>query len=133
MSFAQVSFEGRTFTLCRTGYSGEHGYELLPPSEIAVRVWNELSREALASGGKIAGLGARDTLRTEMGYPLHGHELSMDISPVEASASWAVTWDKEFWGKAALMKQRSEKSHRILQAIKISDRVNPASGYGCSE
>jgi aminomethyltransferase len=54
--------------------------------------------------------------------------LSLDISPVEASASWAVTWDKEFWGKAALMKQRSEKSHRVLQAIKISDRGIPRAG-----
>ena len=77
MSFTTLAFGGAEFTLCRTGYSGEHGYELIPPSQIAPELWSALSREVLALDGRIAGLGARDTLRTEMGYPLHGHELSL--------------------------------------------------------
>ena len=63
-----------------------------------------------------------------MGYPLHGHELSMSITPVEASASWAISWEKSFWGKAILQSQRETKSHRILQAIKIDDRGIPRAG-----
>ena len=60
-----------------------------------------------------------------MGYPLHGHELTLSISPVEASASWAVFWDKEFWGKKAMLAQRESKNHRSLHAIKIDDRGIP--------
>lgn len=129
MSFAQVTFDGVTFTLCRTGYSGEHGYELLPPSEIAVRVWNELSREALASGGKIAGLGARDTLRTEMGYPLHGHELSLTISPLDANISWAIGWRKEaFLGHEALRIQQAKGVARLLRGLLLTERGIPRGG-----
>jgi aminomethyltransferase len=78
--------------------------------------------------GLPAGLGARDTLRTEMGYPLHGHELSLSITPVEASASWAIAWEKEFWGKAVMVAQRESKNHRVLQALQVTDRGIPRAG-----
>jgi aminomethyltransferase len=128
MSFTETTIGSKKLVLCRTGYTGERGYEILASWSDALEIWNVILEKVHENAGRAAGLGARDTLRTEMGYPLHGHELSMDISPVEASASWAVTWDKEFWGKEALMKQRSEKSHRVLQAIKISDRGIPRAG-----
>jgi aminomethyltransferase len=63
-----------------------------------------------------------------MGYALHGHELSTEITPVEASASWAVAFDKEFWGKSVLEKQRAEKKHRRLAAILVNDRGIPRAG-----
>ena len=128
MSFKECVLADKKIVLCRTGYTGERGYEILSSWSDALEVWN-LLREVVAShGGRIAGLGARDTLRTEMGYPLHGHELSMSITPVEASASWAISWEKSFWGKAILESQRETKSHRILQAIKIDDRGIPRAG-----
>ena len=128
MSFKECVLADKKIVLCRTGYTGERGYEILSSWSDALEVWN-LLREVVAShGGRIAGLGARDTLRTEMGYPLHGHELSMSITPVEASASWAISWEKSFWGKAILESQREKKSHRILQAIKIDDRGIPRAG-----
>jgi aminomethyltransferase len=79
--------------------------------------------------GLICGLGARDTLRTEMGYPLHGHELSLEISPVQASAGWAIGWKKEsFRGSDVLQSQREAGTVRTLKALKSNDRGIPRSG-----
>ena len=129
MSFALIELGSTSFTICRTGYSGEHGYELLPPREIASEVWDLLSREVLASGGKIAGLGARDTLRTEMGYPLHGHELSTEISPLEANLSWAIGWTKKsFLGHEALRIQQAKGVERLLRGLLLTDRGIPRAG-----
>ena len=70
--------------ICRTGYTGEHGYELIPAWDDAPALWDALVDVVREFGGMPAGLGARDTLRTEMGYPLHGQDLSLSISPVQA-------------------------------------------------
>ena len=76
--------------------------------------------------GAICGLGARDLLRTEMGYPLHGHELSLTITPVEAGAGWAVGWSKEvFRGRNVLLKQKESGSKLKLKAIVATDRGIP--------
>jgi aminomethyltransferase len=128
MSFKKTEIEGFEITLCRTGYTGELGYEILTKWDETLPVWNKLLSLLKEQGGQVAGLGARDTLRTEMGYPLHGHELSMEITPVEASAGWAVAWEKEFWGKSILQQQKANKAHRTLQALMISDRGIPRAG-----
>lgn len=128
MSFKKAQIEGFEITLCRTGYTGELGYEILTKWDETLPVWNRLLSLVKEQGGRVAGLGARDTLRTEMGYPLHGHELSMEITPVEASAGWAVAWEKEFWGKPILQQQKANKAHRTLQALMISDRGIPRAG-----
>ena len=86
MAYVDAEWKGLPVRVCRTGYTGEHGYELLPRWADAPALWEALH----AAGGVPCGLGARDTLRTEMAYPLHGHELSIDISPVQAGANWAV-------------------------------------------
>ena len=91
MAFAHVSIAGADVILCRTGYTGELGYELLPHAKDAVTVWDALVQAIAPLDGLICGLGARDTLRTEMGYPLHGHELSLAISPV------TINLDYIFW------------------------------------
>jgi aminomethyltransferase len=107
MRFADVQWRGRPVVVCRTGYTGERGYELLPLWDDAGELWDALLAAAESVDGLPCGLGARDTLRTEMGYPLHGQELSLDISPVQARAGWAVGWGKEaFWGRAALLAER---------------------------
>jgi aminomethyltransferase len=129
MAFAHVSIAGADVILCRTGYTGELGYELLPHAKDAVAVWDALVKAIAPLDGLICGLGARDTLRTEMGYPLHGHELSLVISPVEASASWAVGWKKEsFIGSDVLLSQKNGSVERKSVAIKSLDRGIPRAG-----
>ena len=129
MAFSHVNIAGADVILCRTGYTGELGYELLPHTKDAVAVWDALVKAIEPLEGLICGLGARDTLRTEMGYPLHGHELSLDISPVEASASWAVGWKKDhFLGSEVLMEQKSGTVQRKSVALKSLDRGIPRAG-----
>lgn len=112
--------------VCRTGYTGEHGYELLPPWESAGVVFDALVAAVSDVGGEPAGLGARDTLRTEMGYPLHGHELSLDISPLQARCGWAIGWKKDaFFGRDALLAERAEKGmgpRRLLRGLRMVGR-----------
>ena len=115
--------------VCRTGYSGEHGYELLVGSERAAEVWDRLLAEGAAFGVLPCGLGARDTLRTEMGYPLHGQDLSTEISPVQAGAGWAVGWQKpEFWGREALLAERAAGPARRLVGLETLTRAVPRPG-----
>ena len=113
-------------TVCRTGYTGELGFELLPRWEAAGEVWEGLMSKGQQFGVMPCGLGARDTLRTEMGYPLHGQDLSKDISPVQAKSGWAVGWDKpEFWGRDALLAERAAGPARSLWGLEALDRGIP--------
>lgn len=129
MAFAHVSIAGCDVILCRTGYTGEHGYELVPRWEDASVVWDALVEAMNPFDGLICGLGARDTLRTEMGYPLHGHELSLHITPVQAGSTWAVGWKKEsFRGSDALRLEKERGPHRILRGLQSSDRGIPRAG-----
>jgi len=112
-----------TVRVCRTGYTGEYGFELLPPWDAANALWQALTTESTRRGGQPAGLGARDTLRTEMGYPLHGQDLSADISPVQAKSSWAVGWRKPaFFGRDALVAERELGPRRTLRGLEALDR-----------
>lgn len=125
MSFTDVG----SVRVCRTGYTGEHGYELVLPSGEAPAVWDRLLAAAGELGGRACGLGARDTLRTEAGYPLHGQDLTAEISPVQARCSWAVGWDKpEFWGRAALLAERRVGPARRLWGIRATGRGVPRAG-----
>jgi len=129
MAFAHVTIAGCDVILCRTGYTGEHGYELVPSWDDASTVWDALVLAMQPFDGAICGLGARDTLRTEMGYPLHGHELSLDITPVQASAGWAIGWKKDaFRGSEVLKAQKEEGKVRTLKALKSNDRGIPRAG-----
>lgn len=129
MAFTHVSIAGCDVILCRTGYTGEHGFELLPLSVDASKVWETVVEAMKSFDGEICGLGARDTLRTEMGYPLHGHELSLDISPVQASSTWAVGWKKDsFRGSSSLRAEREKGPHRILRGLQSTDRGIPRAG-----
>jgi aminomethyltransferase len=129
MAFADADWHGHPVRVCRTGYTGEHGYELLPRWSDARQLWDALLVAAQPLGGRAAGLGARDTLRTEMGYPLHGHELTADISPVQAGASWAVGWQKDtFWGRDALVAEKAAGPARRLRGLKALDRGIPRDG-----
>ncbi len=116
-------------TVCRTGYTGEHGYELLVDADRAAELWDAVLDAGQDLGIRPCGLGARDTLRTEMGYPLHGHELSRDITPVQARAGWAVGWKKsDFWGRNALAAEKEAGPRRLLWGLKSTGRGIPRPG-----
>jgi len=111
-------------TVCRTGYTGEHGYELVVPAARAAEVWDALFGTPVEA--RACGLAARDTLRTEMGYPLHGQDLSPEISPIEARAGWAVGWQKPaFWGREVLLAEKESGSVRTLRGLVATDRGIP--------
>jgi aminomethyltransferase len=123
MAYSDAEFDGVGVRVCRTGYTGEHGYELLPEWDRAGVVFDALVSGVQAAGGELAGLGARDTLRTEMGYPLHGHELSLEITPVQARCGWAVGWKKPaFWGRDALLAEREQGPRRVLRGLRALGR-----------
>lgn len=126
MSFATATFHGIGLTVCRTGYTGERGYELVAPTGDAGVVWDAVMAAGAEFGIVPCGLGARDTLRTEMGYPLHGQDLSPTITPVQARAGWAVGWNKpEFIGHEALRAEKEAGPQRKLWGIRAVGRDIP--------
>jgi len=130
MSFAQTPGSGGDeVTVCRTGYTGEHGYELLVSADRAPQLWDALLSAGEREQIRPCGLGARDTLRTEMGYPLHGHELAVDITPNQARSGWAVGWKKEaFWGREALSAEKAAGPARQLWGLQAPGRGIPRPG-----
>lgn len=126
MSYVEATWQGSPVIVCRTGYTGERGYEVLPAWEATGDLWDALVEAMNPYDGVPAGLGARDTLRTEMGYALHGHELSPQITPVMARTGWAVGWKKDsFWGKDALQAQREAKNTPISWGLDVTGRGIP--------
>ena len=126
MSMVSADLDGTPVIVARSGYTGELGYELVVPVQLIDQLWADLLVLARPLGGLPAGLGARDTLRLEMGYPLHGHELSAEISPVQARLSWAVGWDKPtFEGREALVEERAAGPARVLRGLKATQRGIP--------
>jgi aminomethyltransferase len=130
MSFVEAPVPGTDgdagVVVCRTGYTGERGYELIVANDVAGSLWDAL----MAGGGQFGmvpcGLGARDTLRTEMGYPLHGQDITIDVTPNQARLGWAVGWGKEqFWGKAPLLAEKEAGPQRILRGLVATDRAIP--------
>ncbi|MGL4743638.1 MAG: glycine cleavage system aminomethyltransferase GcvT [Dermatophilaceae bacterium] len=126
MSFVETQWHGQPVIVCRTGYTGERGYEVIPTWDAAGSLWDSLAVVVAERDGLPVGLGARDTLRTEMGYPLHGNDLSLDITPVMARAAWAVGWEKPgFWGKEALATERAAKESRLIRGLLVTGRGVP--------
>ena len=126
MSFVEQAFADETVVVCRTGYTGERGYELIAPNAVAEPLWDAL----LAAGEEFemlpCGLGARDTLRTEMGYPLHGQDISLDVTPNEARLGWAVGWRKDaFWGRDVLTAEKAAGPKRVLRGLVATGRGIP--------
>ncbi len=123
MGWVDATFGGEAVRVCRTGYTGERGVELLPSWSGARDLWRALLAQVRHRGGLPAGLGARDTLRTEMGYPLHGQDLTTSITPVQAGLTWAVGWRKAaFVGLDALRTEREVGPARRLVGLKALDR-----------
>jgi aminomethyltransferase len=130
MHYAAGSYLEVVVTVARSGYTGERGYELFVPDSMAVPLWRELVERGESLGLAPAGLGARDTLRLEMGYPLHGSDISLERTPLEAGLSWAVAFDKgEFPGRAALLRQKEEGVPARLRGLRVSGKLIPRAHY----
>lgn len=126
MTFREHTIDGIPLTVCRSGYTGERGYELIVPVATAGEIWDSVIAAGEPYGLQLCGLGARDTLRTEMGYPLHGQDLTAQIDPVATRLSWAVGWDKpHFRGREALLRIREQKPARVLRGLRARGRGIP--------
>lgn len=123
-AFVTGSYMGTSYTLFRTGYTGEDGLELVLPNAAGVLAWDFLTQD----GGservtvKPAGLGARDTLRLEAGMPLYGHELGEHIDPLSAACGWVVDLTKDFIGGAALRKIAADGPKRKLVGLALDGK-----------
>ena len=122
----ELEFGGATVWVSRTGYTGEDGFELVVPNGHAPALWEQLMSLGLALDLLPAGLGARDTLRTEAGYSLYGHELTSDTTPIEAALGWAVALDKpSFNGQEMLAAQKQDGVSRRCIAFKMTGKSAP--------
>ncbi|MDQ3986611.1 MAG: glycine cleavage system aminomethyltransferase GcvT [Actinomycetota bacterium] len=124
-TYCSMDFYGHDGLCARTGYTGEKGFELYIPVTVAPRAFKAL----IEAGAAPVGLGARDTLRLEMGYALYGNELTRETNPLEAGLGWAVAWETDFRGKEALEKVRAEGPARKLFGISCTGRGVPRHGY----
>jgi aminomethyltransferase len=120
-----VELLGEPAMVARTGYTGERGFEMYVGVGIAEKVFEIL----LAHGAAPVGLGARDTLRLEMGYALYGHELTPEINPLEAGLGWTLAWDTPFVGREALAAVKEVGAARKLFALKCTERGVPRQDY----
>ena len=114
--------------LTRTGYTGEIGYEVVVPTHRAPKLWDDI----VAGGATPAGLGCRDTLRLEMGYPLHGNDISPATTPVEARLAWAVKVATGFRGEDAYIAARDAGPTRRLWGLRALSRGIPRAGQRVS-
>jgi len=122
----QTTFDGKKIFVSRTGYTGEDGFEIVAPADVIEPVWNRILEAGRPHGLKPAGLGARDTLRTEVCYPLYGHELDEQTTPLEAGLGFFVALDKsDFMGKQPLLAQKAASPARRLVAFKMQGRCAP--------
>jgi aminomethyltransferase len=121
----EAEFERYPVWVAGTGYTGERGGEIAAPAEAAPNLFAAF----LEAGVVPAGLGSRDTLRLEMGYPLWGQDLDPETSPLEAGLGWVVDWDHEFVGKTALEHQRDGGVVKQLVGFMMDGRQIPRHGY----
>lgn len=128
--FRQGRVLGKEAFIARTGYTGEDGFEIYVPWDAGPHIWGTLIGEGQRFGIKACGLGARDTLRTEMKFPLYGHEIDKTLNPLEAGLGWVVKLDKpEFVGKRALNALKESGLKRALVGLKSLGKAIPRQGY----
>ncbi|MFQ3575059.1 MAG: glycine cleavage system aminomethyltransferase GcvT [Cytophagales bacterium] len=129
-----LSVSGNQIIVSATGYTGERGFELYIPNELAENVWKELMNVGKELGLQPIGLGARDTLRLEMGYCLYGHELDEHISPISSGLSWVVSKNKSFLSSETVLLQKAQGTDVKLVAVEMLEKSIPRAGYSiCDE
>jgi aminomethyltransferase len=122
----RFSFEEKAIWVARTGYTGEDGFEIIAPAEIIQSIWKKVLDVGRPFGLKPCGLGARDTLRTEAGYPLYGHELDESTTPIEAGLDHFVALDKGYFiGRSVLVEQHTDRPKKKLIAFKMTGKSAP--------
>ena len=123
---AGFPFQSANVLVSRTGYTGEDGFEIVGADESIQRLWDKILTAGAPFGIKPCGLGARDTLRTEVCYPLYGHELDENTTPIEAGVGFFVSLDKgEFNGRAVLAEQKTNGVRKKLVAFKMTGKSAP--------
>ncbi len=130
--FVRGSLAGVDMLISRTGYTGELGFELYFPSDRATgaKVWSAIMESGKKSGIGPTGLGARDTLRLEMGYCLYGNDIDKTTNPLEAGLGWITKLDKgDFIGRDALLRVRDHGLTRKLVGFRLDDKAFPRHGY----
>lgn len=129
-NFTFEEFHGETCMVARTGYTGEDGFEVFLPKNIATDFWSALLKEGEEFSVEPIGLGARDTLRTEMKYSLYGHEITDKTNPLEAGLGWVVKLQaKNFIGKDKILAIKKSGIERKLIGFKMVDRGIARAGY----
>ena len=129
--FAEGAVDGIQAVISRTGYTGEDGFELYVPSHDGGKLWRSLLDAGRADGLIAAGLGARDSLRLEMGYALYGNDLDETRSPLEAGLGWVTKLDKgDFIGRDALIRRKEAGLTERLSGFMLKQRGFPRHGYG---
>ena len=128
--FDFIKWNGSTLIVARTGYTGEEGFEIFMPWDKGPLLWEKLFEEGVQYGVAACGLGARDTLRLEMGYSLYGFEIDKDINPIEAGLDRYVKLDSDdFIGKKALLEYAESGKKRQLISFEMIDKGIPRNGY----
>jgi len=123
---ARFGYEGTDIWIGRTGYTGEDGFEIIAAANKIESIWTRLLETGRPHGLKPAGLGARDTLRTEVCYPLYGHELDEDTTPIEAGLGFFVALEKgDFVGRQVLLDQKVKGPRKRLVAFKMTEKTAP--------
>jgi aminomethyltransferase len=128
--FVTTTIDETNILLSRTGYTGENGFEFFVSWRDTPLMWERIMSRGKSLGLKPIGLGARDTLRLEMRYPLHGHDMNEDTTPYEAGLGWIVKLNNgDFLGKEALVRQKEEGVKRKLVGVEIVDKGIAREGY----
>ena len=128
-TWAMGEIDGVEVMVNRTGYTGEEGCELMAPAEDAAALWDRV----VERGATPCGLGARDTLRLEVCYPLHGNDITPDTDPISAGLGWVCALDKDFTGVDELRRVKAEGPARKLVAFVMEERAIPRQGMGVVE
>src|SRR5262249_28052579 len=129
----EAEFEDTGVVVCRTGYTGERGYELIALNEVAGSLWDRILQAGGPYGVLPCGLGAPGTLRTERGYPPPGQDTPLDATPHTGGLGWAVGWKKDaFWGRDPLVAEKEAGPKRKLRGLVALERGIPRPGMTVS-
>jgi len=125
----ELDYGKKKVILCRTGYTGEDGLEILFDPAQTEELISDLMKKGQKEGITPCGLGSRDTLRLESGYMLYGHDIDEDHTPLEAGLAWVVKFDKgDFIGRNVLLKQKETGTKQQLKGFKLTERGIPRAG-----
>jgi aminomethyltransferase len=129
MHFTKTVFSNEEIIISRSGYTAEDGFEIYSSNRLAEKIWDVLFETGSPYGLKPCGLGARDVLRIEAGYPLYGHEINDEINPLQACLGWAVKLNKNFISRDKLLKIKQNGLRRKRVGFTMTERAVPRQGY----